>query len=217
MVDLSNLTRQKVFEETKWLGYFLCSGQGIGSMSPLCLDDTKELCLHSQSGTVELVGDQGCVHSFSTCVCISSHVALPPAKGSPTCAICNKKFGDEKRAAGTQIVGDVFDDDTFFANTFWCIYCFCYGQGVHKPKATGQLVAAQVKQLCCAGTTMLESPMVEGVACSQLGTSLCFWYEMQLPPAKGNPKCAICLWKMNKDHSEASNSPPGKPEQVLVA
>merc|ERR1739848_567922 len=69
MVDMSNLTRQKVFEDTKWLFYMLCSGQGIGSMSPLCLDDTKELCLHSQAGTADMVGDQGCVHTFSTCIC----------------------------------------------------------------------------------------------------------------------------------------------------
>merc|ERR1719221_1321920 len=92
MVDFGDLNRKSVFEETKWLGYLICCGEGIGKcdMSHLILSDVKELCLHTQAGQVEFCGDQGLCHNVSTCVCITQHVAIPPAKDTHLCVICNK-------------------------------------------------------------------------------------------------------------------------------
>jgi len=216
MVDFGDMSRQKVFNDTHWLAYLLCGGEGIGPMTPLVLSDVKELCLHTQSGTDDFVGAQGVCHNVSSCICVSNHFAIPPAKDSPTCAICNKKFGDKKRGSGSVMKGEVFNSETFFDKPFWCVYCFCTGYAVHMPNATGKFIASQFKEFCCAGSTVLESPITDGIFFSMLGTFLCCWQECQMPPALGNPKVACCTWKLNKDHSQAPSNPPGAPEQVQV-
>jgi hypothetical protein len=214
MVDFGEMTRKKVFEDTAWLFYCLCSGEGLGAISPLVMGDQKQLCCHSQSSTTDIVGEQGLCHTAETCICLTSHCALPPAKGTPTCVICNKRFGTEKRDSGSELKSELFDIETLIDKPFWCIYCFCFGNGINAPGAAGPFFAVQFKEFCCQGMEMLESPVVDGVCCSQLGTFLCCWNECSLPPAAGNPKCAICTWKLNKDHSEADDKPPGKPQQM---
>lgn len=209
------MTRQKVFTDTKWLGYLICCGQGVGELTPFVLADVKELCLHTQASTDDVVGDAGAFHIAQTCCIFSEHCALPPAEKSPSFAICGKKIKVESRPTGSVLQGKVFNADTFWNEPFWCYYCFFTGCAVHAPGKTGQLVASQFKSLCCAGSTILEMPAVDGVWCSDLSTFLCCWKECQLPPAAGNPKVACCIvYKMNNDHSAASTTPPGEPKQV---
>ena len=218
MVDFAGagLNRKKVFEDTYWLTYLFCGGEGIGQIEPLVISDVKELCLHSQAGTTDIVGEQGICHSASTCVCITQHFALPPAKDTYPCVICNKPFG-EKRGDGALLKGAVYTNNDVFDKPFWLLYCFCEGCGVHKPlDGTLPLIASQFKEFCCAGSTVLENPVVDGVVCSQLGNFLCCWQECQMPPAEGNPKFACCTWKLNKDHSAASTKAPGAPVQMNV-
>jgi len=210
MVDFGDMSRKKVFEDTKWLMYACCGGEGIGAIQPLVLMDQKQLCIHGQSGTADCVGDQGLCAQMATELCFTMHCALPPAKGTYPCIICNKKIG-EKRSEGTTLNTEIFDIDKIMDTPFWCIYCFCGGQGLNAPKAAGPCLAAQFKEFCCQGATICEEPVSDGVCCSQLGTCLCCWNECSMPPAAGNPKCAICTWKLNKDHGEADSSPPGKP------
>jgi hypothetical protein len=114
----------------------------------------------------------------------------------------NKPLGGDKRGDGTEYdklspleIGQVMDD------TFWLYYLFCLGCGINKMK--GPLLQAQAKEICCQGAAGLEGVSTEGVFCSQMATALCIWQECRLPPSPGNPKCAICTWKMNKDHSAA--------------
>merc|ERR1711974_254997 len=115
-----------------------------------------------------------------------------------------KPLGGDKRGDGTVYdplsplkIEQVMDD------TFWIYYLFCMGCGVNKMK--GPLLQAQFKEFCCHGASGCEGISVSGVFCSQLSTFLCIWQECQLPPAPGNPCCAICTWKKNKDHSACPN------------
>lgn len=214
MVDFGDFTVQKMYTDTHWIYYCLCEGCGVGGLSPMVLSDVKELCLHTQSGMDVPGGPQGFCHSAASCLCISSHCALPPAKGSYPCVCCGKEFG-AIRTEGSEMAG-MFDHDNFMKTPTWLIYFLCEGCGVHSPGATGQVIASQFKELCCAGATVLESPMSNGVLCSDLTTFLCIYEECAMPPRKGNPKLACCTKKMNSDHSEAPNQAPGKPEQIDV-
>merc|ERR1740123_2475910 len=97
---LSALDRKNIFTDTKWLYYCFCLGGGVGDLMPLYAADQKDLCLHTQAATVpcaEVFGDLGIIHSVQTCIFCTSHCSAPPAKGSPVCAICTKKFGGPKR------------------------------------------------------------------------------------------------------------------------
>merc|ERR1712113_379658 len=93
-----------------------------------------DLCLHTQASTTDFQGEEGFCHQASTCICLSDHCALPPAAGSPICAICGKEFGGERRAEGTKLYGDTFQKDKFF-DQCWLFYCFCTGTGLHAPKS----------------------------------------------------------------------------------
>lgn len=214
MVDVSALNRQSVFTDTFWLAYCCCEGSGIGKMDPCILSDVKELCIHSQCGTTDIMNEEGLCNEVSTCICLTNHFALPPGKGTPTCVICNKRLGDPKRANGTVFKDDLFQLDKVIDNSFWCVYCICCGKGINNPGATGPMIGSQFKQLCAGGMTVFESPVTDGIFCSQLGTELCCWSECQMPPAEGNPKIALCNKKMNSDHSKASTTPPPKPVQM---
>jgi len=215
MTDFSEINRRKVFNDTTWIYYCLLCGDGIGNFTPLVMADQKELCLHEQASTTEVGGVEGYCHQASTCICLSDHCALPPAEGTPFCAICGKKFGNggENRAEGSQLYGNTFEKDKFFGQ-FWIYYCFCVGASVHAPNATGQFVAASFKEFCCGGAQVLEAPVTNGVCCSSVGTFLCCWDECQLPPHAGNPKVACCGKKLNSDHSAASDVAPGPPKQM---
>lgn len=215
MTDFSEIAKQKIFNDTTWLAYLLCCGSGIGSFTPLVMSDQKQLCLHAQASTTDFGGEEGFCHRASTCICISDHCALPPAEGTPLCAICGKKFGGDDRAEGSKLYGNTFDKEKLFGQC-WLVYCFCGGASVHKPGATGQFIAASFKQLCCGGSQILEAPVSNGVFCTNSSTFLCCWQECQMPPHPGNPKVAICTWKLNKDHSAASADAPGAPEQLVI-
>merc|ERR1712039_339610 len=190
-------------------------GDGIGSFTPLVMADSKQLCCHSQSSTTDVMGDHGLCHTAGTFIVCSDHCALPPAEGTPICAICGKQFGGDKRSEGTSMYGTLFEKDKFL-DQFWLYYCFCKGMSVHAPNATGQFIASSSKQLCCGGAQMLENPVVDGIFCSETSTFLCCWRECQLPPHAGNPKFACCGKKVNSDHSAASDDAPGPPQQLKM-
>lgn len=216
-MDLSVLAKKKVFEETKWLFYCLCQGYGIQfDISPLVAADNKMLCCHSQAGTQAFVDEQGACAQMGTCICLSEHCALPPAKDTPKIVCCNQKLGDKaKRTTGTVLNTELFQIGPFFDDAFWCYYCFCCGRAVHAPKANSKkLYAQQQKFLCCAGASLLESPSVEGIWCSKTSKFLCCVDECAIPPAASNPKCGICTWTLNKDFSKASDVAPGRPQEL---
>jgi hypothetical protein len=50
--------------------------------------------------------------------------------------------------------------------------------------------------LCIKQQTKCVSPIQDGIFCSGLGTQLCCWSQMQLPPAEGNPMIALCSWRL---------------------
>lgn len=219
MVDWGDWSRKKVFEEANWVYYLVCGGCAVGGIQPLVLSDQKTLCQHGQAGTAECFGEQGWCHTVDTCLCCTEHFAYPPAKGFPCCYCFGKKLaGEVKRENGSLLKGDVFDNEnvmnTEAAAGYWLIYCLCGGVKCHKIGVNGQAIARQFKMLCCAGSSLCEKPCEGGVWCSQFSKFLCIWNECSMPPAPGGPTCAICTWKLNKDHDKASSDPPLKPVQA---
>jgi len=205
---MAELDRAKMFNENTWLYYLLCSGCSIGPISPLIAADEKNLCIHETCTTVNIGGDDGLCYSIENCLCISEHFSIPPAKGTPPCICFNKWIGATREAGPASSMG-LFDFDVFMKETFWIYYLFCVGCGINKLK--GPLIQAEFKELCCAGSSGLVAPVEDGIFCSSVSTELCAWDECQLPPAPGNPKCAICSWKLNKAPAVAAPKKPGLP------
>jgi len=205
---MADLDRAKMFNENKWLYYMLCSGCSVGPMSPLIAADEKNLCIHGTCNTADIGGSDGFCYAMENCLCITEHFAIPPAKGTPPC-ICFNKWIGATRETGIESKQGLFDFDVFMKETFWVYYLFCMGCGVNKLK--GPLIQAEFKELCCAGSSGMVSPVEDGIFCSAVSTELCAWTECQLPPAPGNPKCAICTWKLNKEPATAAPKKPGLP------
>jgi len=189
------LVRTKVFGDTKWLYYCLCEGCGIGPFSdPLIAAETKELCLRSSVSTTDISGEDGLCNQTEVCLCMTEHCQLPPLEGAPTCACFNMKFGGSM--GSTKWKATLFEQSKIMDDTFWVYYFICAGCGVNKMDQG--LFSAEFKELCCRGYTNIEPPIIDGVLCSSVGTECCIWSECQLPPAQGNPMCAICTWRLKK-------------------
>lgn len=211
-MDLGELSKKKVYENTWWCYYCCCMGQGCGDMSPLVLGDVKQLCIHSQSSTRDFGGDEGLCASINTQMCITTQCSFPPAKHTGTIMLCGKKLVGTPKSDGPELKSEIYEMEDVMQKPCWLMYCFFFGTGCNMPSnAPGNCCAAQSKFLCCAQAQLCEDAVVDSVCCSQLGTFLCLWNECSLPPAKGNPFIAICGWKKNKDHSEADDKPPPKP------
>jgi len=202
------LNRADILNNTKWLWYCICDGIGIGPMSPLVAADTKELCIHSSCSTVQIGGDDGFCYVMENMCCVTEQCAFPPAKGTPPC-ICFNKWIGTTRTEGTASKMNLFDFDVLMNDTFWLYYVFCGGVGINKCK--GPLIQAEAKEICCAGSTGMVAPVEDGIFCSTVETELCFWRECQLPPSPGNPKCAICTWRLNKEPAVAGTKKPSLP------
>mmetsp|Transcript_37381 Transcript_37381/g.81400 ORF Transcript_37381/g.81400 Transcript_37381/m.81400 type:complete len:207 (-) Transcript_37381:380-1000(-) len=191
------LARSKVINDTKWLIYCCCGGQGIGPFAdPLVAAEVKQLCIRGSSSTTNIMDDDGLCNSVQVCLCIQQQMQIPPLENAPACAICNKKFGGSM--GSTKWKATLFDQSKIMDETFWLYYFICSGCGINAKMDNG-LFSAQGKSLCCRGYENLESPVIDGVFCSQVGTTLCFWQECQIPPAKPNPTIAICTWRLNKE------------------
>eukprot|EP00929_Paragymnodinium_shiwhaense_P017359 TRINITY_DN1264_c0_g1_i2.p1 TRINITY_DN1264_c0_g1~~TRINITY_DN1264_c0_g1_i2.p1 ORF type:complete len:221 (-),score=62.69 TRINITY_DN1264_c0_g1_i2:279-941(-) len=203
------LDRATIFNDTKWCYYMLCSGCGIGPMSPLVASDEKMLCIHGTCSTANIGGEDGFCYQISNCLCISEHFAIPPAQGTPPC-ICFNKWIGTTRETGQKSKTGIFDFDVFMKDTFWIYYLFCMGVGINKMK--GPLIQAEFKEICCAGSSGMVPPVEDGIFCSQLNTMLCAWAECQMPPAPGNPKCAILtVFRLNKEKAVAAPKKPTMP------
>jgi hypothetical protein len=208
----TELNRATIFNDTKWIFYCLCEGWGIGPMSPLVQSDVKELCLHSTCGTADIGGTDGLCNMISNCLCVTEQFAFPPAAETPPC-ICFNKWIGTTRTEGTKSKQNIFDMKQVMTETFWIYYLFCAGCGINK--CSGPLIQSEFKQLCCAGSTGMVAPVEEGIFCSAVSTELCIWSEFQLPPAPGNPKCAICTWRLSKDTATAAPNKPSMPPTTV--
>mmetsp|Transcript_43830 Transcript_43830/g.115915 ORF Transcript_43830/g.115915 Transcript_43830/m.115915 type:complete len:206 (-) Transcript_43830:446-1063(-) len=190
------LARAKVLNDTQWLIYCCCGGQGIGPVGdPLCASEVKQLCIRGSSSTTDISGEDGLCNQVEVCLCITQQCQFPPVEDAPVCACCNKKCGGSK--GSTKWKADLFDKSKIMDDTFWMYYFLCSGCGINKMDQG--LFSAQFKELCCRGYSNIEAPSIDGVFCSGVQTSLCFWSEFQIPPAKPNPFIAICTWRSNKE------------------
>eukprot|EP00929_Paragymnodinium_shiwhaense_P075798 TRINITY_DN387_c0_g3_i1.p1 TRINITY_DN387_c0_g3~~TRINITY_DN387_c0_g3_i1.p1 ORF type:complete len:220 (+),score=58.37 TRINITY_DN387_c0_g3_i1:95-754(+) len=210
-MSLAELDRAEMFNKLTWLEYCICSGTAIGPLSPLIASDAKQLCVHGTCGTASIGGEDGYCYAIENFLCLTEHFAIPPAQGTPPC-ICFNKWIGQTRAAGQKSTKNLFDFDQVMKDTFWIYYLFCGGFGVNKMK--GPLIQAEFKELCCQGSNGMVKPVDEGIFCSEVETGLCFWSECQMPPAPGNPKCAICGWKLNKEQAIAAPKLPNLPPRT---
>eukprot|EP00929_Paragymnodinium_shiwhaense_P046421 TRINITY_DN23632_c0_g1_i1.p1 TRINITY_DN23632_c0_g1~~TRINITY_DN23632_c0_g1_i1.p1 ORF type:complete len:220 (-),score=41.10 TRINITY_DN23632_c0_g1_i1:101-760(-) len=206
------LDRAVIFNDTTWLLYCLCGGSGIGKLSPLVASDVKELCIHSSCTTATPGGEDGFCYSIENCLCMTRQFAIPPMQGTPPCICCNQWMG-AARADGTVSKMEIFEIDKVMKDTFWLYYLFCGGFGFNK--LTGPLIQSEGKELCCAGSTGMVSPVQDGIFCSQVATTLCIWQECQAPPAPSNPRCAICCWRLNKEQAHAAGRKPNMPPTTV--
>lgn len=190
------LSRAKVLNDTTWLVYCCCGGQGLGPWKdPLVAAETKELCIRSSCTTTKVSDEDGLCNSVEVCLCIRQQMQIPPMEGAPACAILNKKFGSFNGT--TKWKANLFDQSKIMDETFWVYYCLCSGCGVGGMDSG--IFSAQGKSLCCRGFSNLEPVKVDNVFCSQVGTTLCLWSECQIPPAKPNPEIACFGWRKNKE------------------
>jgi len=172
-----------------WCNYCFCGGQGIGSVdNPYFGAEAKELCIHSKTWCVEFDGPF-CGGMAIEC-CITSQIALPPIAGSPMIVCCNKECKAGKSGSWSP---QLFDYNASWSHNWWLYYCFCMGAGCHKPFANDRpIFAVDEKFFCIRSQAKCEQPIIDGVWCSQLGTTLCFWNQCEFPPMKGNPFLACC-------------------------
>merc|ERR1719265_1534119 len=150
---------------------------------------------------------------LQVCCCVTQQTALPPIPGSPLCVCFNKKL------AGADSTGNwaprLFDYTSNFDDTFWIYYLFCGGLGVSGIQANNRpLYGVMNKELCIKQAVRLVPPVEDGILCSGVGTALCFWDQLELPPPKGTPgfKC----FGFPKKEGMSSNVAPmsyGKPGQ----
>merc|ERR1712224_333018 len=100
---MAELNRADILNNTKWLGYCICNGIGIGPMSPLVAADTKQLCIHSTCSTADIGGDDGFCYVMENMCCVTEQCAFPPAKGTPPCICINKCKGPLIQAEAKEI------------------------------------------------------------------------------------------------------------------
>jgi len=210
----ANLDRDKMFSDAWWLQYCCCAGRAVGAVGePFFGSEARNLCMHS---TCEMtgVGDPFC-SGISVMFCITQQCAFPKLEGSPTCVCCNKTL------AGGGTDGwkpALFDFTPKFTDQFWLYYFLCGGVSVHGMQKDGRpIIGSMRKQLCIKEAMQCVAPVQDGIFCSGVGTGLCFWNQMQFPPAPNNPKFACCGWKMNKGAAPTGGKPApfsyGKPGQ----
>lgn len=166
--------------------------------------ESKQLCLRSSVQTTDIMADDGLCNQISIMFCITQQCQLPPLENAPVCACFNKKFGGSV-GKSKLFEKSMFDQGKIMDDTFWIMYFLCEGCGINKMDQG--LYSAEFKELCCRGSTNIEAPVIDGVLCSSVGTELCIWSECQMPPAPGNPKIALCTWRLNKE-------PCGGPTQM---
>jgi hypothetical protein len=208
-----NLNRDKMFKEAWWLQYCCCGGRAIGDIgNPYFGEESRMLCLHKQAECTD-VGGPFC-SGLSVMCCFTQQCAFPKIDGSPTCVCCNKKLAGGDTGSWKPAL---FEFTPGFDDQFWLYYIFCGGISVHGFQKGGRpLFGTMRKQLCIKEAVQCVSPVQEGVFCSGLGTCLCFWNQMQIPPAEGNPCIACCGWKKNKGEEPSTKPSPmsyGKPGQ----
>jgi len=207
----ANLDQDAMFKELWFLEYCCCGGRGIGDVgNPFFGSEVRELCMHSTCEMTE-VGNPFCSGLTVNC-CITQQCAFPKLDGSPTCVCFNKQLA----GGGTESwKPNLFDFSPGFKDQFWIQYFLCGGCAVHGIGGNGRpILGSMQKELCVKQAMRCVAPIQDGILCSGLGTCLCFWDQMQFPPAANNPKIACCGWKMNKYGTSKGPLGYGKPGQI---
>jgi len=197
--DITGLDRDKIFADTFWLYYCCCAGVGLGGVGdPLIGSEVKELCLKSSCVTADLMASDGLCGGTTVMCCITQHSQIPPAAWQPKCMCCTKT----KELPGSpadEFAGDLYDIGKIFGpDTFWLYYLLCFGCGVSGVGKDRPLYVAKQKMLIARQAVKLVPPIEDGVLCSGLATTCCFYEQLEIPPLKedkGGPCIACCGWR----------------------
>jgi len=181
----TNLNRDRMFKEAWWLDYFFICGEAIGAFgNPFFGSETRDLCLHSKCQLTG-IGDPF-FSGFDVNICVTQQCAFPAVEGSPTFVCFNMKLAGADNVDKWKV--SLFDYESQWADTFWFSYLLCGGYGFHAPFANGRPIwGYDEKKLCIKRSGKCVAPVQDGVFCTSVSTSLCFWKHYQLPPAPGNP------------------------------
>jgi len=208
----SNLDAAKMFNEAWWLQYCFCGGRACGNIGdPFFGSHAKELCLTSTCEMTDVGGSEGFCSMIAVECCITSQCAFPAAAGSPTCACCNKVLAGAEKTGG--YAPKLFEYELKWDHNFWLYYLLCAGVGVHAPCANSRPgIGMLEKFLCIKEAVKCGEPVTNGIFCSGVGTSLCFWEQCQFPPATGSPTFMCCGIGGKKGVSMMGYGKPGQIE-----
>jgi len=219
--EATGLNRDKIINDTFWLMYCCCEGEGCGSVSDpaLCAAEMSNLCMHSTCVTADLMADDGlcsylCVDGVET-----MHCQCPPLSGAPMCLCLNIPIAGGNPSG--QDPQKIFEYDKIFGGTWWLIYCVCCGEGMSGLQAGGRPMMGAVEKCCiarasmqieennwpgknagmkgcCMGTCVED----EDVCVGGFGKGLCCFSQCQMPPAPDAPLIAVCNKKCGGKTSE---------------
>lgn len=213
-----NMNRDKLWSDGWWCEFCICSGTVIGNIGePFIADEDKSLCDHSTCQCTNPTDPAICSEHQVLC-CITEQCKLPKEEGSPTCVCFNKILaGDKGATSGWK--PKLFTWTNAFDNQFWVYYFLCMGCGVHAPSANDRpLVAYHDKFLCIEEACQCVKLTEEGVLCTSLSTTLCYWDQCEFPPQLDkNPVIALCGFKLKSPTAPTGGKPMpmtyGKPGQ----
>merc|ERR1719373_929984 len=219
--EATGLNRDTIIDDTFWLVYCCCYGEGCGSVSDpaLCASEMTNLCMHSTCVTADLMADDGLCGFLMVDGPQTEHCQCPPLSGAPMCLCLNIPI-----AGGTPSGKDpagIFEYDKIFGGTWWTIYCVCCGYGMSGLQAGGRPIFGMVEKCCIARASIqmeenewpgagkgmagcCEGTCIEGddICVGGFGKTLCCYQQCQMPPAPTAPLIAICGKKLGGTTSE---------------
>lgn len=203
----ANLNRDKILDEAWWLTYVFCCGRAIGDVgNPYCASESYNICIYSTCNLTDNWKAPVC-SSVGTNLCITSQMELPPTSGAPACVCFNQKLAGGDTGSFKK---SLFDFELKFDDTFWIYYIGCMGCGVNGIGAGNRPLFGSIsKQFWIEQSSKFDGVMKDGIMCSGLGTQLCCWSHVQIPPADKNPGFACCGFRTKKSGiADTSNVKP---------
>jgi len=207
----TGLNRDTILNETFWLYYCCCYGEGLGKVAdPLCGSESKTLCMHSTCVTADVMAEDGLCSHIEVDVTESAQCMLPPLDGAPKCVCFNIPLAPGGGPSGKDPAG-LFEYDKIFSGTWWIVYMFCCGYGLNGLQAGGRPMYGSVQKcLICRTSVQIEPNEWPGdgqgltswkngvckdggdVYEASFGKMLCCFNQFQCPPAPSAPLVAIC-------------------------
>jgi len=100
----SKLFEQKIMDDTFWLYYCCCSGNGLNKMDQgIYSAQFKQLCCRGYTNIEPPTVDGVCCSQVNTTLCLWGECQMPPAKPNPTIALCTWRMNKETHGGPEQV------------------------------------------------------------------------------------------------------------------